>query len=299
MRRILPVAIVFVVLAGLAPSAWAGVPAPIAFARDGDLFTFRPGGGVRRVTDTPARERLPTWSRDHRRLAFVTWDRSLVTLDLRTGVRRQIVRVGGRYDGIEAVAWAPDGTRIAFATSREFRRAGTRILCGQIWTVASDGGALTKVLGGQELVTGVGWIPTGDRIVASTEWPNGVDACRDGVRTGIVTMSPDGSHRSWTSERATASQIDVSDDGRWFVYRGWQRTCHACGEIWLRRARDGRARLIAMPPEDAAGMMQPRFSPDARRIAVLVWGSATRIWVMRADGSRLHRLAGRADDIDW
>jgi Tol biopolymer transport system component len=280
------------------PSASAGRVAPIAFSRDGDLFTVRPGGGVRRVSASPAREHTPAWSADHHRLAFIAWDRRLVTLDLRTGARRRLMRIGSRYDAIEAVAWAPDGSRIALATSREFRRAGSRRLCGQIWTVAARGGRPTKVLGGQQWVTGLGWTSGGDRLVASTEWPNGVDACRDGVRTGIVSMAPDGSDRTWISK--LASQIDVSNDGGWLVYRGWRRTCHACGEIWWRPAGGGHARLIAMPPDGVAGLRQPRFSPDDRRMALLAaTGARASIWIMRADGSRLHRLVGGADSIDW
>jgi Tol biopolymer transport system component len=296
-RGIVSVMIVVGSLAWAAPAV-AG-PQPIALARGGDLYAFRLDRGMWRLTDSPARESVPAWSPDHRSLAFVAWSRRLVTLDLRTRVRRRIVRMDERYDRIEAVTWSPDGARIAFATVNEFRRGGGRSLCGQVWTIRVDGTDLTKILGGQELVTGLSWGPDGTWIAASAEWPNGVDACREGVQTGILRFASHGGDIRWVSG-ALASQLDLSSDGRRLVYRGWSRTCHACGEVW-RSASDGAgAHVIAMPPNGVAGLLQPRFSPNGRKVVLLASAGAARyVWIMRADGSHPHRLGPRADGLDW
>jgi Tol biopolymer transport system component len=53
-------------------------------------------------------------------------------------------------------------------------------------------------------------------------------------------------------------------------------------------------RLIPTPPGDP---WLPSLSPDGRKLAVAIFGSRKRsIWVMKADGSRAHRIA-RADNV--
>jgi len=283
--------------AGVAIDAKAAGPAPVAFARNGDLFTLRLGGGIRRVTDTAALERMPAWAPDHRRLAFVAWERRLLWLDTHAGVRHDIVRVPARFEGIDAVAWSPDGRRLAFSTTRD---AGGRFfrLCGQVWLVRPDGGGLVRILGGQEPVTGLGWSPDGRRLFASSEFPNGTEECQKGVRQGVLRFRADGSHLSVVRDTA-ASQLDVASNGRHIVYRGWLRTCHACGEIWKIRVGGHHAHVIAMPPHRTYGLYQPRFSPSGRRVVVLAGGARRGVWIVRSDGSHLHRVLGGVDWVDW
>ena len=103
-----------------------------------------------------------------------------------------------------------------------------------------------KILGAQAWVTGLAWGPGGSWLLASAEWPNGIRACGPAARTGILRFGSDGSHRAVVAD-TTASSLDLSADGRRLVYRGWLRTCHACGEIWRSGADGSRAHVIAMP----------------------------------------------------
>jgi Tol biopolymer transport system component len=280
-----------------APAASAGAPAPIVFERGGDLFTYRIGGDVHRMTHTDARESGPVWAPGHRRLAFVRWGTRVATLELRTGATRSVARLPAKFDEIGALAWSTDGSQIAIAANNEFMHEGIWTLSGTVWTVGADGRDLTRVVGGQGLVTGLGWGPDG-RLFASTDWPNGVELWNPDALLGVVAIDAGGGDPRLISG-TKAGHLDLSQDGRRVVFRGWVRTCHACGEIWRMSADGSGAHVIAMPPDGVYGLSHPRFSPAGSRIAVLAAGRRSSMWIMRADGSRLHRVLTDVRSIDW
>jgi hypothetical protein len=136
-------------------------------------------------------------------------------------------------------------------------------------------------------------------VFASTEWPNGVILWHRHAPLGVISFARNGSGLK-TVAKTLASDVDVSSVGGRVAYRGWSRTCHACGEIW-RMATDGSgAHVIALPPKGYFGLYEPKFSPNGRRIALLVsTGRRAALWIMRPDGSRLHRVAGHVSSLDW
>lgn len=285
-------------LVALAPAASAARAAPIAFARAGDLFTYRFGVGVHRLTDTAAREGNPAWAPSHRRVAFVEGDRQIEILRLGTGTTRSIARLPAKFDDVQALAWSPDGRRIAIAANNQFRYKGIWRLSGTVWTVGIDGHDLTRIVAGQGMVTGLGWMPRGRPLLASTEWPNGVKLWDPKAPLGVIAFADDGSQLRLLRE-TSASQLDVSADGRRVTYRGWSRTCHACGEIWRMGVDGTGAHVIAMPPEGIVGLYRPRFSPGGTRIAVVASAKRSSMWLMHADGSNLHRVLVNVRSIDW
>jgi Tol biopolymer transport system component len=279
----------------IAPPAWAG--APIGVERDGDLFALRPRAGLTRLTDSIRDEHTPAWSPDHRRIAFVGGNRTLVWLDTITRIRHRIAHVPPRFEGIGAISWSPDGTRLAFSTTT---MSAEHRLCGQVWTApAFGGGSPTQLLGAQAMVTGLAWGPDGSWLLASAEWPNGIRACGPAARTGILRFDPDGAHLTVVAD-TTASTIDLSETGTRIVYRGWLRTCHACGEIWRSGAEGDHAHVIAMPRGDAYGLYEPRFDPAGVRVVFLTGRRGhLSLWVMRADGSHRRLLLHHAEGLDW
>jgi TolB protein len=278
--------------------AWqpAFAASPIVVARGQDLFTFSPRDGLTRLTDSPRIERDPAWSPDHRRVAFVAGNRSLVWLDTMASIRHRVVRIPPRFEGIGAVAWSPDGSRLVFSTTTE---TGEHRLCGQVWVAPAFGrGPALKILGAQAWITGLGWGSDGG-VMASAEWPNGIRICGPAARTGVLRFAPDGS-RLTVVAGTTASSLDRSESGRRIVYRGWLRTCHACGEIWVSAVDGARAHVISMPTGDMSGLYSPRFSPDGRRVAMLVGRRGhTSLWIMGTDGSRRHLVLQHASSLDW
>ncbi|HEY3175954.1 MAG TPA: amidohydrolase family protein [Candidatus Polarisedimenticolia bacterium] len=81
---------------------------------------------------------------------------------------------------------------------------------------------------------------------------------------------------TFTTDEGTWINLDVSPDGGTIVF-------DLLGDLYAIPASGGDARLLAGGP---AWEMQPRFSPDGKRIVYLSdRGGAENIWVMNADGS--------------
>jgi Tol biopolymer transport system component len=298
-----PVALIIlslVALTALAPAAVAS-PGPnrIVFERTGDLYALQLGHHSVQLTNTLAREHQPVWSPGQRQVAFAVGRRTVGVLDLATGRRRVIARLPDRFDEIGALAWSPGGTTLEIGATNYFKRNGKYRLNGTVWTVRTDGTALRETVGGQGLVTGLAFTPDGSRVFASTEWPNGVILWHRHAPLGVISFDPDGSGLA-TVSKTLASDLDVSPVGGRVAYRGWSRTCHACGEIWRMATNGGGAHVIALPPKGYFGLYEPRFSPNGRQIALLVSkGLHASLWVMRPDGSRLHRVTGHVTGLDW
>jgi Tol biopolymer transport system component len=294
--RLIVLTIVF--LAALQTSVWAS-GAPIAFERHGDLFAMRLGRRPVRLTRTAAREHRPSWSPGDTELAFVVGRRRVGVLSLATGTRRVIALLPESIDAILALAWSPKGDRIAIGAMNQFRRDGKSRLNGSVWSLRADGTGLRRVVTGQGMVTGLAWLRHGRTIVASTEWPNGVILWHRKAPLGIVSFAPDGSDVRLVLD-TLASDLDASPDGRRLVYRGWRRTCHACGEIWRSSITGSGEHVIALPPPGWYGLYDPAYSPTGKRIALLAaTGESLSMWVMRPDGSRLHRVLRDVRSLDW
>jgi len=289
----------FVAVVLIAPPASASVgPNTIVFDRAGDLYTIRPGHPPVRLTNTEAREHQPAWAPGRAEVAFAVGRRAIGVLDIASRQRRVIARLPDRFDEIGAVAWSSSGS-IDVAAMNTFRRDGTFRLNGTVWTVRPDGTRLREILSGQGLISGLGFTPDGASVLASTEWPNGVILWRRHAPLGVIAFAPDGSDVKLVF-KTLASDLDVSQARPRVVYRGWSRTCHACGEIW-RMSVDGKgAHVIALPPKGHYGLYEPRFSPSGRRVALLASkGRGTSLWIMRPDGTRLHQVLGRVSSLDW
>jgi Tol biopolymer transport system component len=287
-------------LLAVAPAATASPrPNHIVFERDGDLYSLRLGHRPAHLTTTSARDHAPVWAPDRERVAFAVGKRAIGVLDLTTGKRRVIARLPDRFDEIGALAWSPGGNSIDIAAMNDFRRNGKFRLNGTVWSVRPDGTALRMLATGQGLITGLAFTPGGTKVFASTEWPNGVTLWHPHAPLGVISFAPDGSGVR-TVKETLASDLDLSHDGRRVVYRGWSRTCHACGEIWRMSIGGSGAHVIALPPKGYYGLYDPRFSPSGRQIALLASkGRGTSLFIMRPDGSRLHRVLGNVSGLDW
>jgi Tol biopolymer transport system component len=300
MRLVRLTALSLVGLLALAPAAF-GSPPPsrIVFERKGDLYAIRVGHGPVRLTNTLAREHQPVWSPDRKAVAFAVGRRAVGVVDVTTGRRRVITHLPARFDEIEALAWSPVGSSIEIGATNTFRRHGMFRLNGTVWTSRTDGTALRKIVNGQGMVTGLAFTPDGTRVFASTEWPNGVILWHRHAPLGVVSFAPDGSGLHPVL-KTLASDLDVSQASRRVAYRGWSRTCHACGEIWRMSTDGSGAHVIALPPKGYFGLYEPRFSPNGQRIALLASkGRRASLWIMRPDGSRLHSMVDNVSSLDW
>jgi|SRR5689334_11804672 len=223
------------------------------------------GTGVRNLTTSPEDDLYPSWSPDHRFIAYVSarapsglW---VMNAD---GSGKRSVLTG--WD-IEHTAWSPDGKRILFVGSK-----------GSGWefhSVSPDGTGLQWL----SYEPNGGFSPDGKRVTYAAGLDIWVMDTTTKVATNL-THSPD------------ADDVDpqFSPNGSQIVYAG-----NATGPtgIWLMNA-DGSGQhplTVALGHYDR----DPRWSPDGASIVFQRTDETgalpvTNIYIMNADGSNLHPL---------
>ncbi len=185
-------------------------------------------------------------------------------------------------------AYSPDGKRIAFVSLR----AGNE----DVYVMKADGRAVRRLTSHPAPDGFPAWSPDGKRIAFVSR------------RTGnfkVFAMSADGSDErqltrtaNWVADAAPA----WSPDGRWIAFAS-SRVKDGNPEIFKMRP-DG-SRVTRLTFTDTAGETSPddgfpEWSRDGRSIVF----TSTRgrgghdLYVMRADGRNVRRLAGTRDD-DW
>ncbi|SMO50683.1 amidohydrolase family protein [Fodinibius sediminis] len=95
--------------------------------------------------------------------------------------------------------------------------------------------------------------------------------------------NPGGPHKeiNFSTTEGTWMNLDVSPDGSQIVF-------DLLGDIYIMPAAGGEARVLR---ENLAYEVQPRFSPDGRRISFTSdAGGGDNIWVMNADGTGAHQV---------
>lgn len=193
----------------VAAAGGAGAPWELVYERtvDGnqDLYVVAAGGGVeKRLTDHPATDALPRWSRDGRWVYFTS----------ERGGNWQIYRVPAGGGGAERVRtnphteWqvepSPDGGSIAFLSNQE----GPEYL----FTMDLDTGSerVWARHGRSSILGNPSWSPTGDRILFSSNW-------RIGHQIYLVDLGT-GEERRLTRFRAGGCEPRFHPDGRRVVH---------------------------------------------------------------------------------
>ena len=219
-------------------------------------------------------------------VARVNWnddkyERELDLVDLATHARRVLT-----YDrtGLAQPAWSPDGTKLAFES--------TRFGNSDVFVIAADGSSETQLTRSPGFDGDPAWSPDGTKIAFTS--------VRDGNKE-IYVMNADGTGQTrLTNNAGTVVNVDTdqvdqdpawSPDGRKLAFES---------------TRDGNFEIYSMNP-DGSGQTRltdhlgldalPEWSPDGKLIAFESnrAGKGTRdVWTMRSDGSGLRRLTAGA-----
>ena len=164
-------------------------------------------------------------------------------------------------------AWSPDGTKIAFGSTRDTNP--------QIYVMDPNGFNVVRLTHDQAEDAQPAWSPDGTKIAFATN--------RDG-NNEIYVMNANGSGQiNLTNNTGSDLTPAWSPDGTKIAFQSDRQTDYA---VWVMNA-DGSNPVRLTDPGMAAGA--PSWSPDGTRIAYEQDGD---IWVMNADGSRKIRITG-------
>ncbi len=209
-------------------------------------------------------------SPDAKRVAVVAWQQPLYVMDTHGGTNRRSLSVGKNYCG--AVAWSPDGTRIAAGCSDSRLR---------IWNAAT--GQIDKEIPGAGGLNAIAWLPDGSSIVTAS---------------GIWSVSTGQRLHAMTGHRGSVRSIAVSRDGKRIVSASMDKTIRiwnaATGETQLTLAPNGFAIHTDtgwIKPDMTLPQTAAAFSADGRYIATGGADRLVRVWDA-ASGKELGNLFG-------
>lgn len=123
---------------------------------NGELYVMDADGkNQTRLTNDPAKDGVPTWSSDGKRIAFMSnrkGNMDIWIIDLETKKLTQLTKE--KSDEFEP-AWSPDGKKIAFASDKD------GVFDQNIYTVDVETGARTQLTKGQSINWYPQWSPDG------------------------------------------------------------------------------------------------------------------------------------------
>ena len=151
------------------PTHGVGFLRPIVFVSscggNFDVYSMLENGrDVRRLTTSAAVDRHPALSSQSRRIAFLRGDFAQDDLYVMRSDGSGVRRLTHFNGGVEAPAWSPDGSVVAFSA---YDREGSTSRGSDIYTIRPDGTHLRRItrLG---VATDPSWSPDGKKIVYST-----------------------------------------------------------------------------------------------------------------------------------
>jgi len=228
------------------------------------------GSGITNLTNSPARDRSPSWSPDGGRLAFVS------TRDKNSEI--YVVDGGGLtnltnqpFDDWDP-GWSPDGQHLIFTSVRDAN--------DEIYIMNPDGSGLTNLTNNPDDDWNPTWSPDGQHIAFASN--------RDG-NNEIYVMNPDGSGLINLTKHPSKDNdvFSWSPDSQHIAFETEERDGNE--EIYVMKVDgSGAINLSNNPNKD----QWPSWSPDGQRITFTSVrnDNGYQVYVINVDGSGLTQL---------
>jgi len=245
------------------------------------------GSGTRRLTDSPAANRSPSWSPDGKKIAFVSHrdgNPEIYVMNADGSEQKRLTH-NPAHDGDPS--WSPDG-KIAFCSRRD-RNA-------DIYIMNADGTEQTRLTKNPRWDQNPSWSPDGKKIA--------FEFTRDGAHSyDIYVVNADGSEQKNLTNHWHFDQTPAwSPDGKKIAFASSRdsKANDIRSEIYVMNADGTEIRRLTNSP---AFDMKPSWSPDGNKIVFVSNRDfpseemLSEIYVMNADGSEQKRLTdNRAGD---
>ena len=195
-------------------------------------------GNTQPLLSTPGVYSAPRFSPDGRQLAvhgITTGGAYIFVYDLQRG---NLNRLTATADALLAIAWAPDGKRIAFSTAS---RGGYRLS----WVRSDGAGEAQRLMETTQLAVPFSFSPNGTQLAYSLTQP---ETQADIWTLPLDTSDPEhpkpGTPELFLRTPANESASAFSPDGRWIAFRSDET---GMNEIWVRPvpARPGKGWQIS------------------------------------------------------
>jgi TolB protein len=178
----------------------------------------------------------------------------------------------GRHWEVADPAWSPDGTRIAFHSSRRDGRA-------QIYLVAANGTGLRRITRTKTYDREPAWSPDGKRIVYVSSANDPEDTLEDDAAELYVVSSEGGLPARLTHDRIAEADPAWSPAGNRIAFED-----QSLARIYVVSSDGDRLHQI---PFTRSGVQSPSWSPDGNRLVV---SSGSNLYVIAVNGKRARRL---------
>ena len=199
--------------------------------------------------------------------ARLTGSRALFIMNANTGTSVPVSSQAGVTNDYPALS--PDGTKIAFSSTRDGNY--------EIYLINVDGTGVVRLTNdpGGDIMPA--WSPTGTQLVY-------VRIATGSGAQQIIRMNADGSSPTPLTTPGSGGDPAWSPDGTRIVYG-------SAGALWIMNANGSNQALLF---DDLISADQPAWSPDGSQIAFAGVDANQDIFIINADGSGLRNLTNTA-----
>lgn len=257
---------------------------------------------VRTYTNSAKSEYSPRWSRDGKKLAFLSDRDDSPQIYVMPASGGEASRLTEGKNAIRSFEWSPDGRQIAFIApepktepdeKKEKDKDDARVVDrddrhSRLWLIDVESKKVRKVIASPWQISDAQWTPQGDRlIVSATDHP---ESDQNTNRIYAVAAA-DGAMKEIAAPRGPFGSVRVSPDGKSLTYSGARIDGPTPHDVYLQPIEGGAARNLTGSSLDRP-VSSVIWRPDGSLIAVAQTGSRSQFCVIGQDGKVAQIAAG-------